>query len=364
VKKSATIEDAERWARRRVRYLVAALVFGMVSLFFAVGAAAWPDHSWDGGDLAVLGGSLGLGVVALLWARVLHRRVVATVAANGGPEIWLPAVEGDTDGRTSKLRALAWRAGGLTLLWCALTAAGVAGFAQEAAAAQRLLDTGARVGGYVVHVEGDRSDRSFDVGFFTGGGYRMATVHPDSSRVYLPGDRVTVIYDAADPTRVRTPEEANADGPLPASAAIVLLPLSAGILFSALALGRWASRYRAVRRTGWHEAVAFVRPSYRGRPVVEIEYSDRSELLARVALTTHGTAKVPEGRVPVRVGGTDLAMVVVFDGAGWRGAARLVPVTALGPRFGGRRALARTSRARRAARSGRARRAGRSKRGR
>ena len=91
--------------------------------------------------------------------------------------------------------------------------AAVAGIAVQANAATALLDTGARTPGIVTYYSpgsGRFSEGYFDVSYVADGVSRTGVINlDDASPSYAIGERVTVVYDRNDPTRIRTPQEQN-----------------------------------------------------------------------------------------------------------------------------------------------------------
>ncbi|WP_318306288.1 DUF3592 domain-containing protein [Amycolatopsis solani] len=235
---------------------------------------------------------------------------------------WLPPVDrtaGDFAAQTARLRRTTLRAVGLALAWAVVLAAGLTGMTLVRAAADDLLVTGVRVPGEVVfYHDPGKKPPYFDVRFPAPPGERRARIYCAADCAYHLGDRVTVVYDPAAPTRVRTPEEANPSGAgdlatVPALAGVVGSPISATV-----AIG-WLLRRRAVARTGWRRAGVTVLPELLGgrpehQPPVHAAYRDGSMVQLRRSLSTHslrGLAGWQNHRA--WIGGEGRRMVLLLD---------------------------------------------------
>jgi hypothetical protein len=147
----------------------------------------------------------------------------------------------------------------------------------------------------------------------------------DTNRPFALGQTVTVIYDPADPGRVRTVEDENLS-PIPEFLFISLLVSGVcGIPFSLGAATGWFRRYLAVRRTGWHPAFVWVSWVGQRTASMEVRYSRGGEVSLRAALSTHIPPRFTfNRRQQAWVGGRARAMVVVFPRDGNKHP-RLVP---------------------------------------
>ncbi|MEV6641450.1 DUF3592 domain-containing protein [Amycolatopsis sp. NPDC051371] len=351
--------DATKHRRWQNTFLAGAIVFGLAALGDAAGTAyalTAPGYVFEGGELAgeimvfVLAAALMLGCVAL--GRRHDRRRAALVAEH---EHWLPALterngEGqvDLDAETARLRPLWLRSVGFVLVWMAVLAGVVAGFAVMSASADRLLKTGARVTGEVLGVhKHSRGEDTIHVAYPVGyGDLRFADIVWDSGRPYTKGQQITVIYDKADPDRVRTPDETNDDQTWTWVLVAGTIAGVSGLVLSVIAAVNWRRRHRAVFGTGWRIASVTVVPDYpvrKGRhlPDIEVDYRDGTRITLRAATSSHGS--VPMKHQPNRrawIGGTDRDMVVLFPHGRWRKPPYAVPAYALTTRTGAKAAAA------------------------
>jgi hypothetical protein len=340
--------DAAKHRRWQNTFLAGALVFGLAAAGDAAGtgyALIAPGYVFEDGEFPVELTVFGLAVAAMLACVALgrrhDRRRAALVAA---PRHWLPVPDGrdgqgevDLDVETARLRSLVRRSVGLILVWTAVLAGVVVGFAAMSAASERLLETGTRVSGEVVDVhKGSRGGDTIRVAYpVDGEGYRSADIVWDSGRQYTTGQPITVFYDPADPDRVRTPDETNDDQAWVWVLVIGTVAALSGIAYSVVAAVNWRRRYRAVRATGWRIASVTVVPDYpvrRGRsmPDIHVAYRDGTRIRLRAAVSSHGS--VPLKHEPDRrawIGGTDRDMVVLFPHGRWRTPPYAVPAYAL-----------------------------------
>lgn len=243
------------------------------------------------------------------------------------------------------------RSAGFVLVWLAVLAGVVAGFVAMSASAEHLLKTGTRVTGEVLGVyRHSRADDIIYVAYPVGtSGYRYADIVWDSGRPYTEGQQITVIYDRADPDRVRTPDETNDDQTWMWVQVIGTIAGVSGLVLSLIAAVNWRRRYRAVRATGWRLASVTVVPDYpirRGRhlPDIEVAYRDGTRITLRAATSSHGS--VPLKHEPNRrawIGGTDRDMVVLFPHGRRRRPPYAVPAYALNSRTGAKNAGLRPS---------------------
>ena len=340
--------DATKHRRWQNTFLAGAIVFGLVAVGDAAGTAyalTAPGYVFEDGELTgetmvfVLATALMLGCAAL--GRRHDGRRAALVAEHGH---WLPELterngEGqvDLDAETARLRSLVLRSAGLVLVWVAVLAGVVAGFAAMSASADHLLKTGARVTGEVlgVYKHSQSADKIYVTYPVGSGDRRYADIVWDSGRLYTEGQQITVIYDKADPARVRTLDETNDDQSWTWVLVIGTVAGLSGLVFSVIAVVNWRRRYRAVRATGWRIASVTVVPDYpvrrnRHMPDIDVEYRDGSRITLRAATSTHGS--VPLKHQPNRrawIGGTDRDMVVLFPHGRRRKPPYAVPAYAL-----------------------------------
>ncbi|MFL6140698.1 MAG: DUF3592 domain-containing protein [Labedaea sp.] len=112
---------------------------------------------------------------------------------------------------------------------------------------------------------------TISVRYTAGGVERVGEINlNDSSPAYHVGDQVTVVYDPADPGRLRTPEEEND----PTWAVILFaILLVFGLLLVGSGVGavvRWQRRVRSARAHGWRPGRAEVRDVKRGSALLDI----------------------------------------------------------------------------------------------
>ncbi len=304
----------------------------LVFQFFGAGTTyslLIPDYPFADGELpaeaGILTGSLALAAFGARRLSAADRRVLVEVADFGA---WLPRRDGSPgfDGQAARLRRTARRAAGITVVWAVLFAGGLAAVITAGRAAADLLATGVRVDGSVVSVHDPaRGTPTLVVRYGPPGASRTAEIARDSGHEYHEGEAVTVVYDQADPARVRTTTEANENealvnfGVVSLVAGFIGLPLAASV-----ALG-WRRRARAVAQTGWRSATVTVFPGARGGQWIEAGYRDGTGIELRCV----PSLRRPGGLVRHRawIGGWGRQMVVLFpndpDG---------VPVRAVGLR--------------------------------
>jgi hypothetical protein len=228
----------------------------------------------------------------------------------------------DLDAATAKLRTLAWRAAGLTLLWCLVFFAAGRGFDALDAKAQRLLEHGVQTTATVVGVdEPAKSGWSIDVRYLSG---RTAEIHLDSHRHWQAGQTLTLIYDPGDPDTVRTLDEKNENQFLVGICSITLFAALAGVGCSLSAVGRWWRRYRAARRTGWRAGTATVRLARRQRPRVYVRLRSGKRIEFAAVASTHSPSSGWRDRtLRIWLAGHGQSATVLFE---TDGRPRAVPV--------------------------------------
>jgi hypothetical protein len=209
-------DDARRYRQTRLRYLIACLVcttaLGAViaGAILAVngGRAALSDESLVVG-VAVVFALLAASVVVTAvktvhWSKRVRQRLEIVAAGEIAPaaDTWVPPGSGeathdglDLAGEIPRLRGLAWRAAGIAGLWVAALVIGIVGVYQLSQAAERLLDTGTKVTGWVHAVTGRGASKVY-VDYPVGNTERRLVL---TSHEYHLGQPVTVIYDPADP---------------------------------------------------------------------------------------------------------------------------------------------------------------------
>ncbi len=264
---------------------------------------------------------------------------------------WLPPPTGhDHDRRidfaaeTGRLRRIARRATVLLLVWVVLAASGGTGLLLLGEAADELLATGARTTGEVVSVQHLGKGRmAFRVRY----GTRTAEIVRDSADSYSVGEKVTVVYDPADPGRVRTTKETNENRFAVNLGIVSIVAGSLGTVFAAVAAVGWWLRARAVTATGWRNAtVDIVRRHPTGRalkrppPDIHVRYREGTGIVLRAVPSTHGANALADFTDRLAwVGGWGRRMVVLFPNGPGRPGPYAVPAIALTSRTenGGRR---------------------------
>jgi hypothetical protein len=237
----------------RAFWVVIVVVFSVLS---GLGAAATVYSLISGdddlpGNAILLTGALAFAAIGWYGLRVLDRSALAAARDFGR---WLPAADpadGDHPELNARMRRVSRRATGFVVGWAVVLAAGFTDVALVSAAAEDLLDTGFHEPGVVVGVFHHSKGTSY---IRVSHGDRTDDIVWESNRDYQVGEQVIVIYDPADPARVRTADEPNEGevrlgvGVVPILAALFGLPFSIGV-----AAG-WRRRLRAVERTGWRRA--------------------------------------------------------------------------------------------------------------
>jgi hypothetical protein len=229
------------------------VVFSVLSVLGAAGTVYSLIAGDDDlpGNAILLIGAAAFAALGLYGLRVFDRGALAAARDFGR---WLPAAD-PADGAhpelDARMRRSSRRATGFAVGWAVVFAAGFTYFAVVSTAAEDLLATGFHEPGVVVGVSHNFRGTSY---IRVSHGDRTDAIVWESDRDYRVGEEVIVIYDPADPARVRTADESNEDdsqlalGIVPMLAALFGLPFSIG-----LAVG-WRRRLRAVERTGWRRA--------------------------------------------------------------------------------------------------------------
>ncbi|MDQ7802435.1 DUF3592 domain-containing protein [Amycolatopsis sp. A133] len=286
---------------------------------------------------------------ALVVLGVRRRRATTSTNGFGG---WLPPPTGhdhdrriDFTSETGRLRRFARHGVALVLIWVALAGSGVTGLVLLDRAADELLATGARTSGEVVSVQNlTRGRMTFQVRY----GTRTAKIVRGSKDSYAAGEKVTVIYDRADPDRVRTTKEENEDQFAVNLGIVSIVAGSLGTLFAAWAAVGWWRRARAVAATGWRNATVDVVRVFPGTgkslrrppPEIHVRYREGTGIVLRAVSSTHGANALADFTDRLAwVGGWGRHMVVLFPNGPRRPGPYAVPAYAMNLRTegGGRR---------------------------
>jgi hypothetical protein len=177
---------------------------------------------------------------------------------------------------------------------------------------------------------------------------RTAKIVRDSKNSYTVGGRVTVVYDRADPDRVRTLVEENKSQFLVNLGYVLLVAGSLGTLFAAVAAVGWWGRARAVAATGWRNATVDIvrvfarngRSLRRPPPEIHVRYREGTGIVLKAMSSTHGATALADFTDRLAwVGGWGRHMVVLFPNGPRRPGPYAVPAFALDLRTdgGGRR---------------------------
>jgi len=284
------------------------VVFALLSTLFA-GATVYSLFSGDDdlpGNAILLTGSLAFAALGWYALRLLDRSALAAAVDFGR---WLPAADpadGDHPHLNARLRRASRRATGFVVGWTVVLVAGFTGVALAGAAAADLLATGFHEPGVIVNVVARARGTSY---IWVRHGDRTDGIIWESDRDYHVGEQVVVIYDPADPARVRTADEQNENqvvlgfGVVPILAAVFGLPSSIG------AAASWRRRILAVERTGWRragvsDAERVLHARFRDGTAIELRRTS-----GFLALSPTDGLKNREGWV----GGWDRSMVVGFE---------------------------------------------------
>lgn len=238
------------------------------------------------------------------------------------------------------LRADLW-----AVLWVLVFVGAIIGVDRLAKDAAELLATGTRVTAEVTDFEFGRKGKlkAIVVDFPAGGIRHRATIDADEDDGYHFGSAVQVIYDPADPTRVRTEQEANDGGLLSTTLIIAILVSLGGIPLSLMAAARWRRRYRAVAGTGWRRARVTVKPDYpirknRNLPDIEVTFREGGTMTLRAMPSTHGCTRLKNRKDrDAWIGGEGPDMVVLFTEGRWLARPHIVPAKDVGPQARRRR---------------------------
>jgi hypothetical protein len=238
----------------------------------------------------------------------------------------------DLDAQTAKLKTFALRSIPLTLTWFVVLAAAIGVLVAMDGSARRLLETGVHATATVLSVdEPSRGGWSMDVRYLAGGAEHTASIHRDSHAALAVGERLTVIYDPADPGDVRTPDEPNENQAVLAVCGVAVVLSLLAIVLSAGSPWRWWRRYRAAQRTGWRVGMATVFAPGKARPLVFVRYRDGRGVTMKVITSTH---LVPRNwgkrKQRVWIAGDGKATTVLFEFSPRRPRPYALPVRAPG----------------------------------
>jgi hypothetical protein len=326
--------DVRRYRRNRTRYRIALLVcagaLAITVAWVVVTVVQGAESLLDDAFVAVISFTLGLlalpvpflAVKTVRWNNRLRQRIydLGDGKLVHPPDSWVPPGAGvaghdgvDLSAEIPRLRTMAWRAAGITALWVAVTVAAIIGLGRLWQSSQRLLDTGTKVTG-TVYDSSLTAGGSIDVSYPVGGVMMTAHIKLSSKRSFAQGAKVEVFYDPAEPTRVRTADDAN-DSPF---MGMFFVPLGAalfGFPFAAVATTGWFRRHHAVRRTGWHPASVRAVKFGSSLPTIYVRYTagGGGEITMRSVASTHGAMRLARDKPHLAwIGGEDRAMVVLF----------------------------------------------------
>jgi len=328
-----TTEDKRRLRRWRAAMLVVCVP---VSLFFAlmvfgIGITVGDPDAWAPGDVEMVATLTTLSGVVAIATGVTARRLGSRIDAIADTSDWLPAANRPR-GKAFRggiavspawmrgLRHRAWRAVLIGFVCLSVVAAGAWWMAELNNAADQLLRDGTRVPGQVAAVWRSKGGSFLRVHTVVGGAPADRTLRRDSDVSYVVGQAVTVVYDPADSTRIRTVEEENlGEGGTVGSTATILAGLG-GIAWSAFVAVGWFTRHRRTRTTGWSEASVVQAARGESRLSLVIRFTDRSRIILRPTATSLYAASQATGGLPVTafVSGTGRAMTVLVPREGKR----------------------------------------------
>ncbi|WP_326955032.1 hypothetical protein [Amycolatopsis sp. NBC_01286] len=151
---------------------------------------------------------------------------------------------------------------------------------------------------------------------------------------------VTVVAGvAAAVVLTRDPASSGTDSPPEIAAAtplVVIVFALMGFGFSVAAAVNWRRRHRAVTASGWRPATATVTRGS-GMCTVILTLGDDTRIRTQSIGSTHGAANMTDfPGTPVRFGGADRSMVVLFPRGLFRNGPYAVPVRSLEPKPGAR----------------------------
>ena len=327
------------WCRSlRVICVSASILFGF--MVFGIGITAGDPDAWPDDPEIVLTLVALAGVVAIATG-VTALRFDARLDVAVGMTYWLPPAN-PPRGKASRGRQAGspgWaRRQRVQVMWAVLTGlacsvvfvGGVGWRNEQYDSADQLLRTGKRVTGEVTEVRTRKGETYLDVRYPLGGGLATDRVWQDSEVSYVAGQAVTVVYDPADSSRIRTLEEKNIGRVAGAGSQVVIGLGAAGSTWSAFVVAGWPARRRRTRTTGWHEASAMrVDRQQSPMPALVVQFPDSTRLLLRPTVWSFLVARraVGDGPITAFVSGTGRAMTMVVPRG--RSRPRLIAVRAV-----------------------------------
>lgn len=330
-----TTEDGRRLRHWRLGMLVVcvpvSLFFGL--MIFGIGITIGDPDAWGPGDPEMVATLTTLSAAVAVATGVTAHRLGTRIDATADTTDWLPAANRPRGKafRTGNAVSPAWirgprnraRRAVLVGFACSLVFAGGAWWIGELDnSADQLLRDGTRAPGYVTGAWTGKRDSFLTVQYFVGVVAASYTFRQDSDVSYVVGQPVTVFYDPADRTRIRTVEEKNIDSGASTGAGFTVVAGLAGITWSGILVAGWRGRYRRARLTGWREASAVqaARVQPRSRLLLEIRFTDLSRITLRPTASSLYAASQATGGRPVTafVSGAGRAMTVLVPREGNR----------------------------------------------
>ncbi|GHE91339.1 hypothetical protein GCM10017786_24720 [Amycolatopsis deserti] len=314
----ASDDDVRRRRRTRNRFAGSCLaVVAVIGVLVAGAITGGLDGTQLGVAVALAillsAAAVLLAVEAIYWHRFAQAR--ARELASGAPappQRWVPTGPGDVGAAAhlSRLRVPAGLAAAGTVAFLGLLIFSSAEFDRITGEERELLETGTRVTATVVTAtQPRRGDGTIEVTYPVGDTRRAALIELDTTQRFQPYQQVLVIYDPADPGRVRTLDDTNTD---PVRLSMFVVPGLAGLAgtpVAAFAAVSWLRRYSSARRTGWHPASVVVTPVGR----VFASYAEGGEIELSGGLSTRQPTRFESAeRRPAWVGGEGTWMTVLF----------------------------------------------------
>ncbi|MET7989475.1 DUF3592 domain-containing protein [Amycolatopsis sp. NPDC005232] len=172
---------------------------------------------------------------------------------------------------------------GVVALWALVVAASLAGVALLVGRADRLLTGGVKVPARVVVVDNDARGGPYIVVDYLAPGVEGG-IKLDSGNRYYVGEVLTVYYDPADPSHVRTADEPNGDDAW-AGGSIVVVVLELGAFSWAVVYTVVLVRRRRIaRRSGWRP----VKVTSLGDGTYVLNHAGRERTSARIVTLLRG----------------------------------------------------------------------------
>jgi hypothetical protein len=318
--------------KRKVR-VVLSWIFGLIFLLFAAGttwALTTDNYAWEENELTVEIVTIAVSLLLAVFFGLRAHRIGRLLAESESfTALWLPPSgrpkgkaarrDGvDLGDQTPRLRSRSIRAAAIGVVWGAPLLAGIFWFNAQNASAERLLHTGNAVPGQVLSVGERKGVVWMEVRFRIAGttDTRAVVITRGSDRQYAVGGWVTVVYDPANPTNIRTTDEKNiSEGQRIPVVGTIIVSVT-GILWGAATGVGWWRRYRSVRATGWRTAAVAQELDSKSRslPIIRVQYRDGGKIRLRVTPSSmFSTTPLGNGN-PLRgwVGGVDQSMVVLI----------------------------------------------------